>query len=499
MKPKPELFLYNTLSRKKEKFEPITPPLVGMYVCGPTVYNDAHLGNARPAVVFDVLYRLLQHIGYKVRYVRNITDVGHLTDDHDHGEDKISQRARLEQLEPMEVVQRYTIRYHRVMDWLNVLRPSIEPTATGHIVEQIETVKQLLEQGLAYEVNGSVYFDVAKYQQQYPYGELSGRQTEEQLAQSRQNLEGQDEKRHYADFALWKRANPEHIMRWASPWGEGFPGWHLECTVMSTKYLGETFDIHGGGMDLIFPHHECEIAQAKAAHRGKAPARYWIHNNLITIEGKKMSKSLGNFITLEELFSGNSHLISQPYTPMTVRLFLLQAHYRSTLDFSDANLQASRKIYIKLLNAYRDLQHMQYQGGDAPNNLQLQQEIEQLLDRAWAALYDDLNTALCLSHLQALVKKINQLRTQPKAIASLSEATFVRLQTEFKTLWQDILGMCEERPQAFEHLLTIILKHYAAAKSQKQYDKVDAIRNDLKQLGIVLRDHKQGVDWAYEE
>jgi cysteinyl-tRNA synthetase len=499
MSQEQKLYFFNTLTKQKELFEPLNPPFVGMYVCGPTVYNDAHLGNARPAVVFDVLYRLLQHMGYKVRYVRNITDVGHLTDDSDHGEDKIAQRAKLEQLEPMEVVQRYTVKYHRVMDWLNVLRPSIEPTATGHILEQIEVVQRIIDKGWAYEVNGSVYFDVPKYAQSYPYGELSGRDPEEQLANSRDNLEGQEEKRHPADFALWKKANPEHIMRWNSPWGAGFPGWHLECTVMSTKYLGETFDIHGGGMDLVFPHHECEIAQAKAANNGKSPVRYWLHNNLITIEGKKMSKSLGNFITLEELFSGNSPLISQPYTPMTVRLFLLLAHYRSTLDFSDQALQAARKVYIKLLNAIRDLKQMRYPEVAKERNEKLEKEITQELNKAWAALYDDLNTALCLTHLQALVKKVNQFRTKADAIGEVAPEVFARLQTEMPLLWENILGMKEERPEAFEPLLNIILKHYAEAKAQKQYDKVDAIRADLKTLGIVVRDGKQGIDWAYEE
>ncbi len=347
----PELFIYNTLTREKEKFEPLVPGHVGLYVCGPTVYGDPHLGHARPGVVYDVFVRLLRYLGYKVRYVRNITDVGHLENDSDSGEDKIGRKARLEQVEPMEVVQHYTIRYHQAMASLNTLPPSIEPRASGHITEQIAMIKQILDAGMAYQVNGSVYFDVEKYNKTHRYGILSRRVLEDLLANTRE-LEGQDEKRFPFDFALWKKASPEHIMHWPSPWSEGFPGWHLECSVMSSKYLGLVFDIHGGGMDLLFPHHECELAQ-NTVTRGKDSVRYWMHNNLITINGQKMGKSLGNFITLEELFNGTHPLLTQPFHPMTIRFFILQAHYRRTLDFSNEALVAAGKGLKRLLQARR--------------------------------------------------------------------------------------------------------------------------------------------------
>ncbi len=342
-----DLKIYNTLTRKKEEFKPLNPPFVGLYVCGPTVYGDAHLGHARPGITFDVLYRYLKYAGYKVRYVRNITDVGHLENDADEGEDKIAKKARLEQLEPMEVVFHYVRLYHKNMDELNVLRPNIEPQASGHILEQIEMIKKILDAGYAYEVNGSVYFDVKKYAEKYNYGKLSGRKIDDLLSTTR-DLDGQSEKKNSFDFALWKKASPTHIMRWPSPWSDGFPGWHLECSVMSTKYLGEVFDIHGGGMDLLFPHHECEIAQSTAA-QGKESVRYWMHNNLITINGQKMGKSLGNFITLDELFSGNHKALEQAYNPMTVRFFILQAHYRGTLDFSNEALKAAEKGFKRLM------------------------------------------------------------------------------------------------------------------------------------------------------
>ncbi len=343
------LHIFNSLSKKKERFKPLHPPFAGMYVCGPTVYSDSHLGHARPAITFDILYRYLMHLGYKVRYVRNITDVGHLENDADEGDDKILKKARLEHLEPMEIVQKYMDSYHRNMDHLNVLNPSIEPRASGHIIEQQQLIKELLEKGYAYEVNGSVYFDVLKYNEKYEYGKLSGRVLEE-LQSNTRALEGQDEKRNSYDFALWKKAAPEHIMRWPSPWGDGYPGWHLECSAMSYKYLGEVFDIHGGGMDLLFPHHECEIAQSTGA-RGKEPVRYWMHNNMITINGQKMARSLGNFILLDQLFSGKHPLLQQAYSPMTVRFFMLQAHYRSPVDFSNEALQAAEKGFQKLMKA----------------------------------------------------------------------------------------------------------------------------------------------------
>lgn len=497
--------IYNTLTRQKEIFEPINPPFVGIYLCGPTVYNDAHIGNARPAIVFDVLRRYLTYKGYKVRFVRNITDVGHLLGESGEGEDRISRQAKLEQLEPMEVVQRYTIRYHQVMEKLNVLRPDIEPTATGHILEQIEMTKKILQAGLAYEVNGSVYFDVEAYQKKnYNYGELSGRVVEELIAgagEERRTLEGQDEKKNPADFALWKKAAPEHLMRWNSPWGEGFPGWHIECSVMSTKYLGETFDIHGGGMDLIFPHHECEIAQAKAANAGKSPVKYWMHNNMVTVNGQKMSKSLGNFISLEELFEGKHPLLSQPYLPMVVRLFILQAHYRSTLDFSDQALKAAQKNYFKLINAGKALKKLQYISAENSSSANSTLENELLADfqKVFQALDDDLNTALAITNLLSITKKINTLQANPSTIGSLSFKTFEYLQNTYPLVLNNILGIVETSPKQIELLLNVLLKIYMEAKIEKNYARVDEIRTELKKVGITLKDTKQGVDWAYSE
>ncbi len=496
--------IYNTLTRQKENFEPLNPPFVGIYLCGPTVYNDAHIGNGRPAVVFDVLRRYLIYKGYKVRFVRNITDVGHLLGDTNEGEDRISKQAKLEQLEPMEIVQRYTIRYHEVMDKLNVLRPDIEPTATGHILEQIEMTKKILDAGLAYEANGSVYFDVEAYQRKnYNYGELSGRLIEELLAgagQERRTLEGQDEKKNPADFALWKKAAPEHLMRWNSPWGEGFPGWHIECSVMSTKYLGETFDIHGGGMDLIFPHHECEIAQAKAANAGKKPVKYWMHNNMVTVNGQKMSKSLGNFISLAELFEGSHALLSQAYSPMVVRLFILQAHYRSTIDFSDEALKATQKNYFKLINAKKVLKNLHYsQFEPTTHDSKLENEIHNDFQKIFEALDDDLNTALAITHLLAITKKINILQNNPAKISAIQENTFAYLQKMYPLVLTEILGIQEEPIKAIEPLLQTLLKLYAEAKAEKNYAKVDEIRAELKKIGITLKDTKQGIDWAYTE
>lgn len=496
--------LYNTLTRQKENFEPLNPPFVGIYLCGPTVYNDAHIGNGRPAVVFDVLRRYLTYKGYKVRFVRNITDVGHLLGDTNEGEDRISKQAKLEQLEPMEIVQRYTIRYHSVMDKLNVLRPDIEPTATGHILEQIEMTQKILQAGLAYEANGSVYFDVEAYQKRnYNYGELSGRVIEELIAgagEERRTLEGQDEKKNPADFALWKKASPEHLMRWNSPWGEGFPGWHIECSVMSTKYLGETFDIHGGGMDLIFPHHECEIAQAKAANAGKNPVKYWMHNNMVTVNGQKMSKSLGNFISLAELFEGSHALLSQAYSPMVVRLFILQAHYRSTIDFSDEALKATQKNYFKLINAGKALSKLQYTHFEpSQHDTKLESEIQTEFQKIFEALDDDLNTALAITHLLAITKKINTLQTNQAKISTIQESTFAFLQKMYPLVLTEILGIQEEPIQEVEALLQTLLKLYAEAKAEKNYAKVDEIRAELKKIGITLKDTKQGIDWAYTE
>ena len=395
-----KLVIYNTLSRTKESFEPITPPFVGMYVCGPTVYGDPHLGHARPAITFDLVFRYLQHLDYKVRYVRNITDVGHLENDQDEGEDKIAKKARLEQVEPMEIAQYYSDRYFQFMEALNVKRPSIEPRASGHIIEQIQMIRDILDAGFAYVVNGSVYFDVVKYNQKFHYGKLSGRVLDDLLTNTR-TLEGQDEKRDAADFALWKKAQPEHIMRWPSPWSDGFPGWHLECSTMSKKYLGNHFDIHGGGLDLLFPHHESEIAQSRVAN-GSDAVKYWVHNNMITINGQKMGKSLGNFITLDEFFTGKNPALSQAYSPMTIRFFILQAHYRSTLDFSNEALQAAEKGLKKLFSSYETL------GKLIPSETNLS-VIQPLEKNCYDAMNDDFNSPILIANLFECVRIINSV------------------------------------------------------------------------------------------
>ena len=402
-------YIYNTLTRKKEEFKPLNPPYVGMYVCGPTVYGDAHLGHARPAITFDVLFRYLRHLGYKVRYVRNITDVGHLENDADEGEDKVAKKARLESLEPMEVVQYYLNRYHKAMEALNVLPPSIEPHASGHIIEQIEYIKKIIEAGYAYVSNGSVYFDVVKYNKDHHYGKLSGRNIDDLLNTTRE-LDGQSEKHNSFDFALWKKASPEHIMRWPSPWSDGFPGWHLECSTMSAKYLGEEFDIHGGGMDLLFPHHECEIAQSVAA-QGHETVHYWMHNNMITINGQKMGKSLGNFITLDEFFSGNHKLLQQPYSPMTIRFFILQAHYRSTVDFSNEALQASEKALQRMLEGWDNLSKIE------PAEVSTV-DVKTIRERCYEAMNDDLSTPIVISHLFEAVKIINTVLAGGAALSA---------------------------------------------------------------------------------
>jgi cysteinyl-tRNA synthetase len=493
-----QLKLYNTLSREKEEFQAINPPFVGMYVCGPTVYGDAHLGHARPAVTFDTVNRYLTHLGYRVRYVRNITDVGHLTGDADEGEDKIAKKAKLEQLEPMEVAQQYTDTYHRDMAALNTWKPSIEPRATGHIPEQIALVEAILKEGLAYEVNGSVYFDVLKYNQSYKYGKLSGRVLEELMSGSR-DLDGQGEKRNAVDFALWKNAAPEHLMKWESPWGIGFPGWHLECTAMSSKYLGNQFDIHGGGMDLMFPHHECEIAQGNACNH-QDPARYWMHNNMITINGQKMGKSLGNFITLQELFSGSHDLLEQAYSPMTIRYFMLTAHYRSTLDFSNEALKAAQKGYKKLINGLRIARILEFQPGNGVELDEKQiQQIESSIANAYRAMDDDFNTAQAIGHLFNLLKKINSIFTGQLKAAALGEAVFQKLKKTFITFVVDILGLMEEKSEVQEPMLDLLLKLYGEAKTARDYQKVDEIRAGLKAMGFVVKDMKDKIDWAYEE
>lgn len=493
-----ELKIYNTLSRQKELFEPLTPPFVGMYVCGPTVYGDAHLGHGRPAITFDIVYRYLLFLGYKVRYVRNITDVGHLEADADDGEDKIAKKAKLEQLEPMEVAQNYTDSYHRDMDALNTLRPSIEPRATGHIPEQIQLVEDILKEGLAYVVNGSVYFDVLKYNEQHHYGKLSGRIVEELMSGSRE-LDGQTEKRNPIDFALWKNASPEHLMKWNSPWGTGFPGWHLECTAMSAKYLGRQFDIHGGGMDLLFPHHECEIAQGNACNHVD-PAKYWMHNNMITINGQKMGKSLGNFITLQQLFTGDHPLLEQAYSPMTIRYFILTAHYRSTLDFSNSALQAAQKGYKKIINGLRIAKKLTYVPDEQTAvDPQQKTQVEQHIQNAFRALSDDFNTAQAIGYLFNLLKKINSIYTGQLASAQFGEEAFSELVKNYIVLVEDILGLKEEQPDNSLALLDTLLAIYQRAKQARDYAKVDDIREALKDLGIVVKDMKNKIDWAYEE
>ncbi|MCL2042021.1 MAG: cysteine--tRNA ligase [Bacteroidales bacterium] len=482
------LFVYNTLSREKELFEPFHPPHVGMYVCGPTVYGDAHLGHARPAIAFDLIFRYLKHKGYKVRYVRNITDVGHLENDADEGEDKIAKKARLEQLEPMEVVQHYTNRYHRDMDLLNVLPPSIEPRASGHIIEQIAIIEHILQNGFAYIVNGSVYFDVEKYNRKYPYGILSGRKIEELLSTTRE-LDKQDEKRNSIDFALWKKADPEHIMRWQSPWSEGFPGWHLECTAMGKKYLGEPFDIHGGGLDLMFPHHECEIAQSKAVN-GTSPVRYWLHNNMITIEGQKMGKSLGNFITLEELFSGQHPKLEKAYSPMNIRFFILQAHYRSPLDFSNAALQAAEKGLKKLLEAGNTLQKI-------PSGNNSTSDIKALITNLYQAMDDDFNSPIAISHLFEAVRIINSVNDGKE---SLTKEDLGLLKTTYNEFVYNILGLKSETESGqdnnlVEGLMELIIEIRKESRIKKEWATSDLIRDKLSALRIQLKDGKEGTTW----
>lgn len=482
-------YIYNTLTRKKEEFKPLNPPYVGMYVCGPTVYGDAHLGHARPAITFDVLFRYLRHLGYKVRYVRNITDVGHLENDADEGEDKVAKKARLESLEPMEVVQYYLNRYHKAMEALNVLPPSIEPHASGHIIEQIEYIKKIIEAGYAYVSNGSVYFDVVKYNKDHHYGKLSGRNIDDLLNTTRE-LDGQSEKHNSFDFALWKKASPEHIMRWPSPWSDGFPGWHLECSTMSTKYLGEEFDIHGGGMDLLFPHHECEIAQSVAA-QGHETVHYWMHNNMITINGQKMGKSLGNFITLDEFFSGNHKLLQQPYSPMTIRFFILQAHYRSTVDFSNEALQASEKALQRMLEGWDNLSKIE------PAEVSTV-DVKTIRKRCYEAMNDDLSTPIVISHLFEAVKIIN---TVLAGGATLSAEDSAHLKETFRIFLFDIMGIREEAGvsgegnEAYHKAVDLLLDVRKEAKARKDWTTSDYIRDRLSEIGFEIKDTKEGVEW----
>ncbi len=490
---KQNLHIYNTLSRRKEKFEPINPPFVGLYVCGPTVYGDAHLGHARPAITFDILFRYLKYTGYKVRYVRNITDVGHLENDADEGEDKIAKKARLEQIEPMEIAQRYTNGYHDNLRKLNTLPPSIEPHASGHIMEQIEMVKKILDEGFAYEANGSVYFDVEAYSKKHHYGKLSGRKVEDLLSNTR-DLQGQSEKKNNADFALWKKAAPEHIMRWNSDWSVGFPGWHLECSVMSTKYLGEEFDIHGGGLDLQFPHHECEIAQSKAAS-GKDAVKYWMHNNMITIDGQKMGKSLGNFITLDELFAGNHKLLEQAYSPQVIRFFILQAHYRNPLDFSNKALQASEKGLQRLMTGMETLEKLQ-PAEESSDNV----DVKALMNKAFDALDDDLNTPILIAHLFDAVKLINSI-SAGKAKIEADDLHYFQLM--MRNIVYDILGLqnedsAQKGDDKLSEVVDLLLNMRMEAKANKDWETSDKIRNELQALGFTIKDKKDGFEWSIE-
>lgn len=487
------LLIYNSLSRTTQKFEPINSPYVGMYVCGPTVYGPAHLGHARPAVTFDLIFRYLRYLGYKVRYVRNITDVGHLEHDADEGDDKIAKKAKLEHLEPMEVVQMYTEDYHKNMRLLNVLPPSIEPHASGHIIEQQLLVEKILANGYAYESNGSIYFDIKKYSENYKYGKLSGRNVDDLLEKTR-SLDGQDEKHNQCDFALWKKASPTHIMHWPSKWSEGFPGWHLECTAMSTKYLGEYFDIHGGGLDLQFPHHECEIAQAVGA-MGHDSVKYWMHNNMITINGKKMGKSLGNAMSLEQFFAGDHPLLEQPYSPMTVRFFILQAHYRSTLDFSNDALQASEKGLEKLMAAVKSLNDLK--AGSTSSF-----SVQELEDKCFDALNQDFNTPVMISHLYDGVKHINLMKDGKE---TLTEEDLAKLKKLFNDLCFDIMGLLDNSSSAVTkndnseiigNLVDMVQQLRKSAKADKNYALSDKLRDDLKAAGVTIKDTRDGYEWS---
>ena len=488
------LHIYNSYTRQKEQFEPLVPGYAGLYVCGPTVSGESHLGHARPYITFDVVYRYLKHLGYKVRYVRNITDAGHFEEEGRVAEDKVATKAHLEKLEPMELVQKYTNLFHWGMRLFNNEDPSIEPTATGHIVEQIAMIEDIIAKGYAYEVNGSVYFDVKKYAEQYPYGKLSGRKIDELLETTR-DLDGQDEKRNKVDFALWKSAPPEHIMRWKSPWGEGFPGWHIECSAMSSKYLGDVFDIHGGGMDLQFPHHESEIAQSTIAH-GHAPVRYWMHNNMITINGKKMGKSYNNVIKLTELFSGNHPMLEQPYHPMVVRFYILQTHYRSTLDFSNEALQASEKALRRLWDAYELLLKISHPGNETATDASLDQKMVNWCNECTVFMNDDFNTARVLANMFEMVPVINSIKGGQVAADALSATTFALVLETFKTWLEDILGLqplqLKENTGVLDRILSLLIEIRKDARTRKDWATSDQIRNRLAEAGVMLKDEKDG-------
>lgn len=486
------LSLYNSTSGKKEIFTPIVPGAIGMYVCGPTVYSDVHLGNCRTFISFDLIFRYLKHLGYKVRYVRNITDVGHLENDADAGEDKITKKARLEKIEPMEVVQRYTVGFHNILQQFNNLPPSIEPTATGHIMEQIEIIKTIIKNGFAYEINGSIYFDVVKFNKTNNYGKLSGRNLEDMINNSRE-LAGQSEKRNPQDFALWKKAEPVHIMRWPSPWSDGFPGWHLECTVMSTKYLGEEFDIHGGGMDLKFPHHECEIAQGEAAC-GKNPVRYWMHANMLTLNGKKMSKSTGNTLLPQEIFSGENNILNKAFKPSVVRFFILQAHYRSVMDFSNDALEASEKGYQKLMEAISNLKNLS--AGKSTSNF----DIAAWTQRCYDAMNDDFNSPILISHLFEAVKFINQVKENK---ASISTKDLTLLTEAINSFTFDILGLqasaetSSDISKKLDGAIELLIELRKEARINKDFTTSDKIRDLLLEKGIQLKDGREGTSFSY--
>jgi cysteinyl-tRNA synthetase len=498
-----ELKIYNSYSRQKEIFIPITPGHVGMYVCGPTVSGESHLGHARPYITFDVIYRYLMHLGYKVRYVRNITDAGHFEEEGREAIDKISTKAVLEKLEPMELVQKYTNLFHWAMEQFNILPPSIEPTATGHIVEQIEMIKQIINAGYAYVVNGSVYFDVNKYAASHDYGKLSGRVLED-LMETTRELEGQEEKKDKADFALWKAAAPEHIMRWPSPWGVGFPGWHIECSAMASKYLGAQFDIHGGGMDLLFPHHESEIAQSTICNH-TPPVRYWIHNNMITINGRKMGKSYNNVITLTQLFSGDHPMLEKAYHPMVVRFFILQTHYRSTLDFSNEALQAAEKGLKRLWESYEKLEILSRESGvgsrGSKADKELDEKVKKLIGEFEEFMNDDFNTAKVMANMFELVPIINSMKDKTIPVSALSKDTFDLLQNKFKTYLEDILGLksISVSNEKLEKVLELLVDIRKEARNKKDFATSDKIRNQLQQLGILLKDEKDGsINWTIE-
>ena len=491
------VFIQNSLNDQKEKFEPIHPGRIGMYVCGPTVYNDVHLGNVRTFLHFDVIYRYFKYLGYKVRYVRNITDVGHLENDADEGEDKIAKKARLEQIEPMEVVQQYTNGFHEVLNQFNILPVSIEPTATGHIMEQIEMVQELIQNGYAYEVNGSVYFDVSKYNEKYNYGKLSKRNIEE-MRDSGRALDSQDEKQDKIDFAVWKKASPAHIMRWNSPWGEGFPGWHLECTVMSTKYLGEVFDIHGGGLDLKFPHHECEIAQSVGTH-GEDPVKYWMHTNMLTVNGQKMSKSLGNSFLPRELIAGKHELLDKGYSPMVVRFFMLQSHYSSTLDFSNEALHAAEKGYRRLMEGFSASKQLSYSKGNV--DPEKEKEAEQWIRGLFENMSDDFNSAKALAVLFDITSFINSVKGKTLEAGVIKEEIFSELIKRYQEFITEVLGLKEEaekHDELLDEVIRVLIKLREEARLAKNYALSDKIRDDLKAKGVVLKDSKEGTDYRLE-